>query len=90
VVCLFAQPLLAVCFFPAGFAALARLGSPTARAVAVSLTVPLAYILGGGALPAMIGWLGEYLSFAWGLGLAGAVTVLSLGLLPLLRLSPKS
>jgi NNP family nitrate/nitrite transporter-like MFS transporter len=90
VVCLFAQPLLAVCFFPAGFAALARLGSPAARAVAVSLTVPLAYILGGGALPAMIGWLGEYLSFAWGLGLAGAVTVLSLGLLPLLRLSPKS
>jgi NNP family nitrate/nitrite transporter-like MFS transporter len=87
VACLFAQPLVAVCFFPAGFAALARLGSPAARAVSVSLTVPLAYILGGGALPAMIGWLGENLSFAWGLGLAGVVMVMSLGLLPLLRLS---
>lgn len=90
VVCLFAQPLVAVCFFPAGFASLARLGSPAARAVAVSLTVPLAYILGGGALPAAIGWLGEKLSFAWGLGLAGAVTMLAVGLLPLLRLHPRA
>lgn len=87
---LFLQPLAAVCFFPAGFAALARVGSPSAQGVAVSLTVPMAYILGGGALPAGIGWMGETLSFAWGLGLTGALMFLALGLLPVLRLSARN
>ncbi len=88
VAALFLQPMAAVCFFPAGFAALARVGSASARGMAVSLTVPLAYILGGGALPAGIGLMGETLSFSWGLGLTGALMFLGLGLLPALRLAP--
>lgn len=74
---LFLQPMLAVCFFPPGFAALGRLGGPpAARANAVSLTVPLSFLLGGGALPALIGFLGERLSFGWGIALAGACMLL--------------
>ena len=50
----FLQPLLAVCFFPVGFAALSRV-SP----LGVSLAVPAAMLLGGGAIPALIGAMAE-------------------------------
>lgn len=87
VVMLFMQPMLAVCFFPPGFAALGRLGGPpAARANAVSLTVPLAFLVGGGGVPAMIGFLGERLSFGWGISLAGACLLLGPLLLRRLKL----
>jgi MFS transporter, NNP family, nitrate/nitrite transporter len=50
-VCVFLQPLTAVCFFPAGFAALTRIGPPGARNIAVSLAVPIGFLIGGGAVP---------------------------------------
>lgn len=83
---LFLQPLVAVCFFPAGFAALSRVGTSRLRGVAVSLTVPAAYVLGGGALPAGIGYLGQTMSFAWAFSLAGACMVGAWLLTPLLKL----
>lgn len=61
------QPLAAVCFFPPAFAALSRLGPPEVRNVAVSLTVPVAFLLGGGAVPAAIAWFGDAGSFAAGM-----------------------
>lgn len=41
VVPLFIQPMLAVCFFPAGFAAISFIGTAKIRSLAVSLAVPL-------------------------------------------------
>ena len=60
VVAIFLQPAVAVCFFPVGFAALSLVAPPHLRGVAVSLATPLAFMLGGGALPAFLGWMGEH------------------------------
>lgn len=61
---LFSQPVLSQCFFPAGFAALSRIGPPQIRNVAVSLTVPIAFLSGAGVIPAGIGVMGEK-GFFW-------------------------
>jgi NNP family nitrate/nitrite transporter-like MFS transporter len=68
---MFLQPVLAVCFFPPGFAALSRVGPPQVRNVAVSLTIPMAFLLGGGAIPAGIGMMGEKGLFPLGITLVG-------------------
>ena len=78
----FLQPLVAVCFFPAGFTAISRMGPPALRNVAVSFTVPLGFILGGGLIPTGIGWAGERGSFAAGIIGTGLFT---LACLPLIR-----
>ncbi len=67
----FLQPMAAVCFFPAGFAALARIGPPGARNIAVSLAVPLGFIIGGGAVPLLIGFMGDTASFSLGILIVG-------------------
>lgn len=67
VVAIFLQPAVAVCFFPVGFAALSLVAPPHLRGVAVSLATPLAFMLGGGALPAFLGWMGEHYSFGMGI-----------------------
>jgi NNP family nitrate/nitrite transporter-like MFS transporter len=54
IVFIFLQPLLAVCFFPAGFALLSRLAVPATRNVVISLAIPLSFFIGGGLLPALI------------------------------------
>jgi len=69
----FFQPLLAVWFFPAGFAALAQITSPSARNLAVAFTVPFGFLVGAGAIPAFIGIMGDSGSFAWGFSLTGAL-----------------
>lgn len=77
---IFIQPILATAFFPAGFAALARLGSPLMKNVAVSLTVPVGFLLGGGAGTAGLGLAGEaglfYLGFIFFGGIIGAGSIL--------------
>jgi len=81
----FLQPLAAVCFFPPGFAALSRVGPARTRNVAVSLTVPVAFLVGGGGVPATIAWFGDRGAFAAGIGLFGAATLVALLLLRTLR-----
>ena len=82
---LFLQPMLAVCFFPAGFAALASIGPPEVRNIAISLTIPVAFFVGGGAVPAAIGMMGEQGSFALGIVAYGIVLLGSVVLLRYLR-----
>jgi NNP family nitrate/nitrite transporter-like MFS transporter len=82
---LFSQPVLAGCFFPAGFAALSRIGPPQGRNVAVSLTIPIAYFSGGGAIPAIIGLMAEKGLFPLGIMLVGIFLVGSVFLLKYLR-----
>jgi NNP family nitrate/nitrite transporter-like MFS transporter len=69
----FVQPLLAVWFFPAGFAALAMITPPQARNLSVGFTVPFGYLIGGGAIPTFIGVMGDAGSFALGLMMTGAL-----------------
>jgi NNP family nitrate/nitrite transporter-like MFS transporter len=66
------QPLLAVWFFPAVFAALSAITSPAARNLAIAVTVPFGYVIGGGAIPTLIGITGDAGSFALGFILTGA------------------
>ena len=65
----FVQPMVAVCFFPAGLAALSRVSPPNLRNVAVSLVSPMGFLAGGGLMPAAIGIAGDLSSFS--LGIAG-------------------
>jgi len=73
VLIVFLQPMLATCFFCAGFVALSRMGSPSIKNVAVSFTVPVAYLLGGGAIPAGIGLIGEAGSLSLGFIILGGL-----------------
>jgi NNP family nitrate/nitrite transporter-like MFS transporter len=82
---LFLQPTLAICFFPAGFSALSQVGPPAVRNVAVSLTLPVAFLVGGGAVPAALGMMGEHGSFALGIMFYGALLLGGLILLRYLR-----
>jgi NNP family nitrate/nitrite transporter-like MFS transporter len=69
----FFQPMLAGCFFPAGFAALSRIGSAQSGGLAVSMAVPLGFLFGGGALPVAIGILGDAGHFASGIAGTGVL-----------------
>ncbi len=73
VVLVFLQPVMAVCFFPPGFAALSAIGPPSTRNVAVSLTVPAAFLIGGGAIPLGIGMMGDAGLFALGVSFTGGL-----------------
>jgi NNP family nitrate/nitrite transporter-like MFS transporter len=85
VILLFIQPMIATCFFPAGFAALSRMGSPRIRNVAISFTASLGILLGGGAIPAGIGLIGELGSFSLGFVLLGALLFAGVVLVQCLR-----
>lgn len=54
------QPLLAVTFFPAGFAGLSQIFDSDCRSLAVSLIIPLAFIFGTGFIPTGLGWFGDH------------------------------
>jgi MFS transporter, NNP family, nitrate/nitrite transporter len=76
------QPLLAVWFFPAAFAAIAMIAPANARNLAVALSVPVGFLIGGGAIPTFIGAMGDAGSFTTGFIVAGAL-IASGGLLAL-------
>ena len=67
------QPLLAVWFFPAAFAAIAMITPPNARNLAVSFSVPFGFLIGGGVIPTFIGAMGDAGSFATGIMVTGAL-----------------
>ncbi len=81
------QPLLAVWFFPAAFAALAATTPRAARNLAVAFTIPCGYLIGGGAIPTFIGIMGDTGSFALGFIVTG-ILILSGGTLALLLRLP--
>ncbi len=70
-----AQPLFAVCFFPAGFAVLTNLGTPKHASVAVSLCLPLAFLIGGGLMPTLIGLIGDLYSISAGFVVMGSLMI---------------
>jgi len=85
VLIVFLQPLIAVCFFPPGFAALSRIGPQSVCNISVSLTVPFGFLVGGGAIPAGIGLFGDTGNFNFGIALVGIITMGGFFLLRYLR-----
>jgi len=67
----FLQPVLAVSFFPAGFAILAKVAPVDSRNIAVAMTISIAFLLGGGVVPYIIGWCGDLGHFGFGFSLVG-------------------
>ena len=82
------QPLLAVWFFPAAFAVLALITRPNARNLAVAFTVPFGFMLGGGAIPTLIGMMGDADLFAMGFIVTGSL-IASGGILAMLLRLPQ-
>jgi len=88
VVIVFLQAVLSTIYFPAGFTALSSLFSADIRNVAISFTIPFAFVFGSGIIPSMIGLTGDMGSFSIGFALTGAL-ILAGSLLPLyLKLKP--
>ena len=83
------QPLVAVWFFPAAFAALALIAGPNARNLAVAFTVPFGFMIGGGAIPTFIGIMGDAGLFQFGFVFAGALIACG-GILAFLLKLPQS
>jgi NNP family nitrate/nitrite transporter-like MFS transporter len=84
------QPLLAVWFFPAAFAALAATTPAGARNLAVAFTIPCGYLIGGGIIPTFIGVMGDTGSFARGFMVTGILILLGGTLALSLRLPGNS
>ena len=82
---IFLQSAIASCFFPPAFAILSRISQPKTRSLAISLTVPAAFIIGSGVVPAGIGLAGQAGSFGAGIVVVGGLTLAGLILLPGLR-----
>jgi NNP family nitrate/nitrite transporter-like MFS transporter len=83
------QPLVAVWFFPAAFAAIAMITPPNARNLAVAFSVPFGFLIGGGAIPTFIGAMGDAGSFANGFAITGALILAGGGLALTLKLPEK-
>jgi MFS transporter, NNP family, nitrate/nitrite transporter len=83
----FLQPMLTVCFFPAGFTILSRIVPPSARNLSVSLTIFIAYLIGAGFFPILLGVFGDSGIFAAAFILVGSLMILSVLLLPHLDLT---
>lgn len=79
----FLQAVLATIYFPAGFTALSSLFSSEIRNVAISFTIPFAFLFGAGLVPSMIGFTGDIGSFSIGIAATGSL-ILAGSLLPLL------
>jgi NNP family nitrate/nitrite transporter-like MFS transporter len=90
VIPLFAQPMLAACFFPAGFAGLSFIGTAQIRSLAVSLAVPFGFVFGGGAIPIGIGLMGDMGAFGLGVSMVGGLILLGTLFSHHLKLSPGS
>lgn len=85
----FLQPVLAVCFFPAGFTTLVNLVPSQSRNIVVSLTIPFAVLFGGGVVPAVIGFLADNGLFREGISAAGLL-MMAAGLMARFRMAAEA
>lgn len=68
---IFIQPVIINSFFPGGFAALSSVAPPAMRSVASAIGPPVSFLIGGGLIPSLIGYLGETAGFSYGIIAAG-------------------
>jgi NNP family nitrate/nitrite transporter-like MFS transporter len=86
-VAVFFQPMIIAAFFPIANSAISTIAPPQTRNIAFSLVIPFAAAIGVGVTPSLMGLLGEEGKFYLGFILLGAVTLASMVLIPLLRVS---
>ncbi|MHC1742318.1 MAG: MFS transporter [Syntrophobacteraceae bacterium] len=84
------QAILSVCFFPAGYAALARVVRLSQGAMTVAFCSSMAILAGAGILPSVLGFLAERGSFPVGFVAFGAAMMAAACLVPFVRFSPES
>jgi NNP family nitrate/nitrite transporter-like MFS transporter len=70
-VMIFVQPALVACYFAPGFSALSRIVPPSMRSLTASLVTPCGFLVGGGMVPAFLGYMGQRVTFATGLLVLG-------------------
>ncbi len=83
---LFLQPVMTICFFPAGFTVLSQIVPKSARNLSVSLTVLIAYLIGGGLVPTALGIFGDAGAFSLAFAVIGTCILLSSLLVPGLKI----
>ena len=76
VVLVFLQPMIAVCFPPAALVALSLISPQETSHIAISITLPFAFIVGGGILPVLIGTMGDAGLFWLGIAIVGGLILL--------------
>jgi NNP family nitrate/nitrite transporter-like MFS transporter len=82
----FLQPVFSVSLFPAGMAALSLIGGYEMRNITISLTLPLAALLGSAVVPAWLGYCADKGIFAQGFMILGAMILAAAALVLRLRL----
>jgi NNP family nitrate/nitrite transporter-like MFS transporter len=88
-VLVFLQPMIAVCFPPAALVALSLIGPRETRNIAVSITIPFAFLIGGGLLPILIGILADAGAFGLGIVMVGGFIILA-SILPRYLIFPRN
>jgi len=81
------QPMLSVCFFPAGFALLSGSTPSNVRNISVSMTIFFAYLIGAGLIPAGVGIMGDAGCFALAFAIVGGMIFASAILIRYLKYS---
>jgi NNP family nitrate/nitrite transporter-like MFS transporter len=84
-IALFLQASVIYGFFPAGFVAISKIFDLNLRAIATGFILGCAAIVGWGVTPFLLGLSGDYLSFRFGILMLGVTTILSSGLVFLVR-----
>jgi MFS transporter, NNP family, nitrate/nitrite transporter len=84
------QAILSVCFFPAGYAALARVVQLSQGAMTVAFCSSMAILNGAGVLPTILGFLAERGKFSLGFCVYGALMVLAAGLAAFVKFNAES
>jgi NNP family nitrate/nitrite transporter-like MFS transporter len=83
---LFIQPMLMVCFFPAGFMVLSRIVPAGSRNLSVSLTMLISYMIGGGLIPIALGIFGDAGAFDLAFVIVGTIILLNVFLITGLKI----
>jgi len=83
---LFIQPLMMICFFPAGFMILSRIVPAGSRNLSVSLTILISYLIGGGLIPIVLGVFGDAGAFDLAFVIVGTIILLNVFLISSLKI----
>lgn len=86
VVALFLQSAVLTAFFPTGYAAMARVSHPSLRSVTSAVGSSLAFLLGAGGVPLVIGHFATFSTFSAGIIAAGVYMLVGVPFVFLLKL----
>ncbi len=82
---IFLQPMLIMAFFPVLMSIISQTGPRNSRNIAISLAIPIAFLLGGGVYPIIMGHLAEHGKFSLGFVILGILLFVSIAAMPVLK-----